>query len=60
MLVLQSIPICLWKHKLKSVYLAKKQNCRLDKLLDILLKIARDIIFDRLRKHEIGERTHKV
>ena len=43
-LVLQSIPICSWKHrKLISVYLAKKQNRRLDKLLYILSKIARDI-----------------
>ena len=45
--------------KVKSVYLAKKQNRRLDKLLYILLKIARDIIFDGLRKHEIGKRTHR-
>ena len=45
--------------KLKSVYLAKKQNRRLDKLLYILLKISRDIVFEGLRKQEIGKRTHR-
>ena len=42
-LVLQSIPICLWKHSTESLKVVK-QNRILDKLLYILLKIAHDII----------------
>ena len=44
--------------KLKTVYFQKKQNRRVDRLVFTLLKIARDLIFEGLRKDEIGKRTH--
>lgn len=46
--------------KLKTVYLQKKQNRRIDKLVFTLLKIARDIAFEGLRKEEVGKRTHRI
>ena len=45
---------------LKVVYLQKKQNRRVDNLLSTLLKIARDKIFERLRKLELGKNTHRI
>lgn len=45
---------------LKIVYLEHKQNRRIDHLLHILFKINRDLVFNFLRKEEIGKRSHKV
>ena len=45
--------------KLKIVYLENKQNRRLDKLIFTLVKLSRDIIFEGLRKDEIGKQTHR-
>ena len=45
--------------KLKVVYLNNKQNWCLDYLLHVLFKIARDIIFETFRKHEMGKVTHR-
>ena len=45
--------------KLKIVYLESKQNRRLDHLLHVLFKIARDLIFESFRKFEIGKVTHR-
>ena len=45
---------------LKIVYLDSKQNRRVDHLIHILLKIARDKIFERLLKTEKGKNTHRI
>ena len=45
--------------KLKTVYFQKKQNRRVDRLVFTLLKISRDLIFEGLRKDEIGKRSHR-
>ena len=45
---------------LKVVYLQHKHNRRIDYLLNILLKIARDKIFEQLTKLEKGKFTHRV
>lgn len=45
---------------LKVVYLHHKQNRRVDHLLLILLKIARDKCFERLRKTEQGKKTYRI
>ena len=45
---------------LKIEYLEHKQNKRIDHLLHVLFKINRDIVFNFLRKEEIGKRSHKV
>jgi len=45
---------------LKVVYLQKKQNRRIDYLLNVLLKINRDKIFDQLTKVEKGKYSHRV
>ena len=45
---------------LKVVYLQHKQNRRIDYLLHILLKIARDKTFERLIKLEKGKHTHRI
>ena len=36
------------------------QNQRVDNLLHVLLKLNRDIIFNTLRKEEVGKVTHRV
>ena len=46
--------------KLKTVYFQKKQNRRIERLVFTLLKIAQDLIFEGLRKDEIGKRTHWI
>lgn len=43
----------------RKVYLQGKQNRRIDKLVFTLLKMARDLIFEGLRKEEIGKRSHR-
>ena len=44
----------------KIVYLHHKQNWRIDNLLTVLLKIARDKAFERFRKVETGKSTHRL
>ena len=44
---------------LKGVYFQRKQNKRIDHLLCILLKIARDKVSDALIKDQKGKRTYK-
>lgn len=45
---------------LKVVYLESKHNRRIDQLLSVLFKIARDKEFERLIKHEKGKMTHRI
>ena len=45
---------------LKIVYLNSKQNRRVDKLLYILLRIARNLVYEQLRKVEKGKMTHRI
>lgn len=45
---------------LKIVYLEGKHNRRVDNLLSILLRIARDRVYDRAIKLEKGKLTHRV
>ena len=45
---------------LKVVYLQKKLNRRVDCLLFVLMKIARNKVFKRLRKLEMGKQTHRI
>ena len=45
---------------LKVVYLESKQNRRLDRLLNVLLRIARDIAFERFQKISKGKCTHRI
>ena len=45
---------------LKMVYFHHKQNRRIDILLVMLLKIARDKTFEWLHKIEKGKLTHRV
>ena len=45
---------------LKVVYLQGKHNRRVDHLLSVLLRIARDKVFDRLTKTEKGKSTHRL
>ena len=45
---------------LKNVYLDNKQNRRVDHLVSILLKIARDKAFERFQKLHKGKPTHRV
>ena len=45
---------------LKVVYLESKHNRRVDHLLSVLLRIARDKLFDRLVKLEKGKSTHRT
>ena len=45
---------------LKVVYLEGKQNRRIDHLLAILLRIARDKVYDRAIKLEKGKSTHRI
>ena len=48
-------------HRLvKTVYFQQKQNRRVDALLNVLLKLARDKAFERLIKTEKGKLTHKI
>ena len=48
-------------HRLiKSVYFQQKQNRRVDALLNVLLKLARDKTFERLIKTEKGKLTHRI
>ena len=44
---------------LKVCYMDKKQNRRVDKLLHLLLKVARDKIFERFLKTQKGKMTHR-
>ena len=46
--------------ELKSVYFQGKQNLKIERLLYTLLKIAQDIVFQRLCKDEIGKRTYRI
>ena len=45
---------------LKIVYFTHKQKCRLDILINTLLKIARDNAFESLIKKEKGKLTNRV
>ena len=45
---------------LKIEYLQHKQNRRLDHLLHVLFRINRDLVFNFLRKEEIGKRSHRL
>ena len=45
---------------LKIVYLRHKHNRRIDYLVHILLKIARDKAFEQLQKLEKGKHTHRI
>lgn len=45
---------------LKVVYLSHKQNRRVDSLLSILLRIARDKVYERLIKLEKGKSSYRV
>ena len=45
---------------LKVVYLDSKHNRRIDQLLSVLLKIARDKEFERLIKHEKGKLSYRT
>ena len=45
---------------LKVVYLEGKHNRRLDRLLSILLKIARDKYFERVTKEHKGKKSHRI
>ena len=44
---------------LKVVYLNNKQNGRVDWLLHILLRIARNLVYEQLQKIEKGKTTHR-
>ena len=44
---------------IKMVYFEHKQNRRIDDLLFTLLKINRDVMFNSLRKEELGKVTHR-
>ena len=44
---------------LKVVYLQSKQNRRVDKLLHILFRIARNIVYEQMLKVEKGKMTHR-
>ena len=45
---------------LKVVYLESKHNRRIDHLLHVILRIARDKMFDRLIKKEKGKSTYRI
>ena len=45
---------------LKIVYLQHKHNRRVDYLIYVLLKIARDKAFDHIQKIEKGKVTHRI
>jgi hypothetical protein len=47
-----------FRRQLKVVYLNNKHNCRVDKLIIILLRFARNLIYERLHKVEIGKNNH--
>lgn len=48
-------------HRLiKVCYLEKKQNRRVDYLLHVLLKIARDKVFERLQKTQKGKSSYRL
>lgn len=47
-------------HSLKVCYFDKKQNRRIDMLLHVLLKIARDKVFERVLKTQKGKMTHRL
>lgn len=47
-------------HYLKVVYLKGKHNRRIDHLLSVLLRIARDKVFDRAIELEKGKATHPL
>lgn len=44
---------------LKVVYLEGKQNRQVDNLLNMLICIARDLIYEHIRKQEIGKKSHR-
>ena len=46
--------------KLKVCYLQKKQNRRIDALLNVLMRIARDLVFESIIKQEKGKQTHAI
>ena len=45
--------------KLKVCYLQNKQNRRIDSLLNTMVRIARDLVFETLIKFEKGKQTHR-
>ena len=45
---------------LKIVYLRHQRNRRIDYLIYILLKVARDKVFEQLQKTEKGKHTHRI
>ena len=44
---------------LKVVYLQSKQNRRIDDLLNTLCRIARDLVYEDIRKEEMGKMSHR-
>ena len=46
-------------HRILIVYLNNKQNRRVARLLHVLLRIARNLIFEQLQKMEKGKMTHR-
>ena len=46
--------------KLKVCYMMNKQNRRIDSLLNILIRISRDMVFEYLLKKEKGKYTHRL
>ena len=47
-------------HVLKVVYLDSKQNCHVNHLLTVLLRLARDKAFERIQKLEKGKSSHRI
>ena len=47
-------------HVLKVVYLYSKQNRRVDHLLTVLLRFARDKAFEQIQKLEKGKSSHRI
>jgi len=44
---------------LKVVYLNNKQNRRVDKLIHVLYRIARNLLYEQLTRIEKGKLTHR-
>ena len=47
-------------HSLEVCCMEKKHNCRIDRLLHILPKIARDKVFERVLKTQKGKMTYRL
>ena len=44
---------------LKVVYLNSKQNHRVDRLIYVILRIARNLVYEQLQKAQVGKITHR-